>query len=318
MSKKKIEVKRKKEQSKRRLYIFIFALVFTAVMGFFIYAWYMQLPSNSEKLWSVDDAGKLSFTDRGRVEGYASVLENGNNYTLEKVVYKSFGDDVYALLRKPKDVTKPPVVIVLPAATITKEADTSMAEALCNMGYASLTLDKRGLGETQGTSEGDFDSGIKDYINGGDPVQYKQVYDALKGLDYVKSRADLDGSDVAILGESRGGMWAIVAAGEEPQFKGVITVSSSDFTMPDTNNASVIKYINALMPSKYLGNIPPRKLAMFQFDGDKYVPMADGKALFDNASEPKAWHVYNGTTHGQYDSVYASDLHEELKGMLGR
>ncbi len=317
MSKKKVDEKRKKERSRRLLYTGICAVVFILAIGFLFIVWYTEIPAESVK-WSIDSAGKLSFGDRDRVEGYASVVENGNNYTLEKVVYKSFGDDVYALLRKPKDVTKPSVVIVLPAATITKEADTSMAEALCNMGYASLTLDKRGLGETQGTSEGDFDSGIKDYINGGDPVQYKQVYDALKGLDYVKSRADLDGSNVAILGESRGGMWAIVAAGEEPQFKGVITVSSSDFTMPDTNNASVIKYINTLMPSKYLGNIPPRKLAMFQFDGDKYVPMADGKALFDNASEPKAWHIYNGTTHGQYDSAYASDLHEELKGMLGR
>jgi aromatic ring-opening dioxygenase catalytic subunit (LigB family) len=57
---------------------------------------------------------------------------------------------------------------------------------------------------------------------------------------------------------------------------------------------------------------------MFQFVNDSLVPMADGKALYDKASEPKAWHLYNGTTHGLYDKAYAADLQAELKEMLGR
>jgi dienelactone hydrolase len=318
--KKQIDVKkRKKEQSRRLLFIGICSVVFIIVLGFLFFAWSSQLDrGQANKTWSVDTAGKLSFTDRGTVAGSVLSTENGADYTLQKVVFKSMGDDVYALLRTPKNVTKPPVVVVVPAATISKEADQATAKALCDMGYAALTLDKRGQGETGGENEGDFNTGLDEYVAGKDPIQYKQVYDILKALDYVKSRQDLDGSNVALMGESRGGMWSVIAAGEEPAFKGVLTLSASDFDMPQTNNTTIIRYISSLMPSKYLENIPPRKLVMFQFDGDTLVPMADGKALYDKAYDPKAWHLYNGTTHGLYDKAIDADLRSELKGIFGR
>jgi dienelactone hydrolase len=319
VSKKKQVEKKRKEQSRRLLYAGISAAVFVIVVGLFAYMWYSQLPvQDPGEAWSIDSSGKLVFPERGPIEGYSAMAERGNNYTLETVNFKSFGDDVYAFLRKPMNVTKPPVVIVLPAASITKEADAATAIALCDMGYATLTLDSRGLGQTGGTDERDWQSGYEAYLNGTTPVQYKQVYDALKALDYVKSRSDLDGNDVAILGESIGGMWSIVAAGMEPQLKGVITISSSDFDMPNATDPRAIKFIGAVMPSNFTGSLPPRKLAMFQFEGDDIVPFSAGKALYDNASEPKAWHLYNGTTHGLWDPLMASDLHDELKGMLGR
>ena len=320
MSKKKVEEKRKRERSRRLMYIGMCAAVLIVVLGFLFFAWYSQAPKKAEaaKLWSIDDTGRLNFTGRGSVESQATLIEDNPNYTLEKVVYKSFGDDVYALLRKPKNVTRPPVVIVLPAATVTKEGDHATAEALCKMGYASLTLDLRGNGgETGGYWVGNWTLGFNDYLNGGNPVQYKQIYDVLKGLDYVKSRGDLDGDDVALLGESMGGMWAIVAAGIEPEFKGVITISSCDFEV-DASNAQALKFVNAVLPSSYLKDLPPRKLAMFQFDGDIVVTMDQGKALYDKAYEPKAWHLYSGGIHGVYDKAFDSDLRAELKGMLGR
>jgi dienelactone hydrolase len=318
VSKKRVVEKRKKERSRMLLYAGISGLVFVVVIGSLFFMWYTQIPAENVK-WSIDDAGKLNFTGRGAIDGSADLLESNGNYTLEKVVYKSFGDDVYALLRKPANVASPPVVIVLPAATVTKEGNEAMARALCDMGYASLTLDERGNGgETGGYWVGNWSLGYNDFLAGDNPVQYKQIYDVIKGLDYVKSRQDLDGSNVALLGESMGGMWSIVAAGVEPQFKGVITISSCDFESVSGEGSKAEEFVNAVMPSRYLDSIPPRKLAMFQFDGDTFVSMDQGKALFDNASEPKAWHLYNGTTHGLFDNAYAADLQAELQGMLGR
>lgn len=270
------------------------------------------------KQWIIDPSGRLNFSDRGTVNGRVVSTVSADNYTLEDIVYNSLGDNVYALLRVPKNVTRPPVVVVMPAASITKEADEATAIALCNMGYASLTLDARGIGETGGSAQNDWSTGFTEFEKGGTPAQYEQVYDALKGLDYVKSRSDLDGNNVSILGESIGGMWAIVAAGIEPQFKGVITISASDFDFNDTSDANATRFINAVMPSKYLGNLTPRKVAMFQFDDDSVTLMADGKALYDKASEPKAWHQYNGSVHGLWSPLIADDVHQELIGMLGR
>ncbi len=321
MSKKKVlQDKKKKEQSKRLLYAGICAVIFVIVIVFLYFAWSTQTQKSPDvKLWTIDSSGKLAFSARGPIDGTSSPLPSGANYTLEEVVFKSFGDDVYAQLMKPKNVTKPAVVLVLPAATITKEANQPTAEGLCAMGYASLTLDERGNGgETGGDFSGNWTSGFQDYINNGTPIQYKQIYDALKGLDYIKSRPDLDGNNVAILGESIGGMWAIVAAGEDSGFKGVITVSSSDFNTTGIDDPGALRFINSVMPSNFLDNIPPRKLAMFQFDNDFYVPMSDGKALYDKAFEPKAWHQYNGTTHGLWNDVFANDMHNELIGMLGK
>jgi len=272
----------------------------------------------SLKLWYIDPSGKLNFSDRGAVNARIVSTNSTDNYTLQEVVYESFGDNVYALLRVPKNVTNPPVVVVMPAASITKEADAATAIALCNMGYASLTLDARGIGETGGDAQNDWAAGFAEFEKGGNPAQYKQVYDALKGLDYVKSRSDLDGNNVSILGESIGGMWAVVAAGIEPSFKGVITISASDFDFNDTSDANATRFIKAVMPSAYLDSLTPRKLAMFQFNDDQVTLMADGKALFDKASEPRAWHQYNGSVHGLWSPLIADDVHQELIGMLGR
>ncbi len=318
MSKKRIAEQRQKQQKKTRLYAVIGSVVLVVVVGFLFFAWYSQIQPAEGKLWTIDGSGKLNFSDRGAVNARVVSTNTTDGYTLQEIVYDSFGDNVYALLRVPRNVTKPPIVVVMPAASITKEADAATARALCDMGYASLTLDARGIGETGGDAETDWITGFKAFEKGGDPAQYKQIYDALKGLDYVKTRSDLDGNNVSIMGESIGGMWAVVAAGIEPSFKGVITLSSSDFAFNDTADVNESRFVKAVMPSTYLSSLPPRKLAMFQFDQDIIVPMADGKALYNNASEPKAWHEYKGDTHGLWNPVIADDVHNELKVMLGR
>ncbi len=58
-----------------------------------------------------------------------------------------------------------------------------MAKALCSWGYATLTLDERGNnGKTPGPSPMDSGKRLYAFANGGDPVQYKQVYDVLLGI----------------------------------------------------------------------------------------------------------------------------------------
>lgn len=320
MSKKRSDVKRKKQESQRLLFIGICAVVFILVVAFFAYAWFVTLPQKNAKLWTIDaTTGKLSFTDNGDTTAYVNSTVSTANYTLQTIVYQSFGDNVYADLMIPNNVTRPPVVIVLPAVTINRTANRPTAEALCAMGYATLTLDERGnFGQTPGPLMNDFDTGYRTFATGGDPVQFKQIYDVLKGYDYLKTRSDVDGNDVSLLGESIGGMWSVIAGGVQPQFKGVIAVSSSDFGFAPTTGQNASRFLKASTPSTYVSSLPPRKLVMIHFDNDSIIPIADGKALYDKASEPKAWYQYNGSTHGLWDPVFAGDVHKELQGMLGR
>jgi uncharacterized protein len=309
-----------KDKSKKTI-LAIGAVILAGLLLIVVYYYMTSLPPASPSSpWSLDSSGHLTFPARGAVQANSTPSDlSSNNYTVETIVYKSFGDDVYASLMIPKNVTKPPVVIVLPAATITKELDLPMAQYLSGMGYASLTLDERGnRGQTGGMFAGNWTDGFDSYMNGGTPIQYKQIYDVLKGLDYVKSRSDLNGSDTAVLGESIGGMWSIISAGVEPQLKGVVCVSSSSFNFPTYDDANANAFLKSVEPSTYLSLLPPRKLVMIHFTNDTTIPIQDGKALFNNASQPKAWYQYEGSTHGLPNATYMPDLQRELQGMLGK
>jgi uncharacterized protein len=315
--------KKKAEKSTgKRPYMKIVAIVAAVVIAVIALYWYATIPSSQpspQPAWSVDANGHITFAARGQVVANSTLIDSNANYTLESVNYASAGEDVYALLRIPKNVTKPPVVIVLPAASITKENDSAMANALAGMGYASLTLDERGNnGQTLGDFAADVQTGYNEYAAGQEPVQYKQAYDVLKGYDYLKTRPDLDGNDTAVLGESMGGRFAIISCAIEPGLKGAVVISSANYGLQSNGDPVVDTFIKSVEPGNYVSMLPPRRLAMFHFTNDTVIPVADARSLYDSAQQPKAWHEYNGSIHGLYNDVFAGDLHDELKLMLGR
>ena len=271
-----------------------------------------------EPTWSLDESGILSFSHRNPPDFKVTLIEETANYTLEKIRYRSYDTMVYGLLRIPKEDKKPPVVIVLPAATITKEADAPMAGALSSFGFASLTLDERGNGgETQGISPMDLTAGYAASRSGEMPAQYAQIYDVLLAYDYLRTRQDLDGSRIAVLGESMGGRFSVIAAGIEPGFKGAFVISSGPYGVDAGDNPDVQRFVTSIEPATYLSKLPPRTLAMYHFTNDPIIPIKDGRSLYDKAGQPKAWYQYNGTVHGVYSEIYAEDLHAELKKIFG-
>ena len=270
------------------------------------------------RTWHLDSAGLLAFSARPAIAAKVTPVEQTADWNLEKVSYESFGTDVYALLRVPAHVTRPPVVIVLPGATVNKEADAGMAKALASWGYATLTLDERGnSGETAGPNANDLDSGYAAFTGGGDPVQYEQVYDVLRGYDYLRTRQDLDADSIAVLGESMGGRFGIVATALEPGLKAALAVSGGPYGLRG-DSAQASQFLKSIEPAGYLSKLPPRKLVMFHFTGDPIIPVTLARQLYDAAAQPKAWHEYNGTIHGIYSDVYAPDLHDELRSVFGR
>jgi uncharacterized protein len=273
----------------------------------------------TEPTWSIDGSHAMSFSHRDLEAPQTILIEGTANYSLEKISYDSYGTTVYGLLRIPKNVPKPPVVVVLPAATVSKEEDSPMADALSSWGYASLTLDERGNGgETKGISPMDFTSGFDAFRRGDTPAQYAQIYDVLLGYDYIRSRKDLDGGNIAVLGESMGGRFGVIAVGIEPGFKAAFVVSSSPYGLDAGNYTDAIRFVNSVEPATYLKKLPPRKLVMFHFTDDTIIPLLYGRSLYDNASQPKAWYQYNGSVHGVYSDIYAPDLHAELMSVFGR
>ena len=97
------------------------------------------------------------------------------------------GKDIIGYLRRPKGVSKPPVVIATGGVDVYKEdRDTS---DLLEVGFAAFSMDMPGAGES--------------------PVWYTpdahRVYTAT--IDYLVKRPDLDGERLGIIGRSYGGYW---------------------------------------------------------------------------------------------------------------
>jgi uncharacterized protein len=114
-----------------------------------------------------------------------------------------------------------------------------------------------------------------------------------------------------------GGRFAIISAALEPGLKAAFVVSSGSYGLQGNDDKSQ-RFIRSIEPTGYLSLLPPRKVAFFHFSGDTIIPVASGKQLYNSASQPKAWHEYDGTVHGLYSDVYAPDLHDELRSVFGR
>ena len=89
--------------------------------------------------------------------------------------------------------------------------DLSTARWFAGQGFAALAYDKRGVGE----SDGDFRA-----------VPFMELCDdGLAGIDYLKSRSDIDAKRIGVWGLSQGGWLGPLAASRSPEVAFVIAVS---------------------------------------------------------------------------------------------
>jgi pimeloyl-ACP methyl ester carboxylesterase len=109
------------------------------------------------------------------------------------------GKEVVFLHRRPKDVERPPVVVMWGGVDAWKEQMTLASEALLARGVAVIAMDNAGTGESPV-------KGVKDAER-----QFLPVF------DWAAAQPDLDGAKVACLGRSFGGYWATKLAHLYPQ-----------------------------------------------------------------------------------------------------
>ncbi|WP_136657719.1 alpha/beta fold hydrolase [Nitratireductor sp. XY-223] len=144
----------------------------------------------------------------------------GTVHAAEKtILFRVDGKSVVGTLETPDNATGPaPVVLMLHGFTGSrdelpvKDTDEGVfartARQLAENGYASLRIDFRGSGESQGAWEDTTFSG--------------QIADAVAAIDWLKNSRDVDGDNISILGWSQGGLIAAHAAAERPEVKSVV------------------------------------------------------------------------------------------------
>jgi alpha-beta hydrolase superfamily lysophospholipase len=107
-----------------------------------------------------------------------------------------------------------------------------LAEYLVKQGIAVLRFDKRGIGKSEGTFSLDLTS--KDFAD-----------DVLAGIEYVKTRKEIDSHTIGLIGHSEGGMIAPMVAVESNDVSFLILMAGVVATSIDYNIGQVAMQLRA-------------------------------------------------------------------------
>jgi len=303
--------------------IFLFGFLFILVGIFGV----LYNPANSEAdgaAWTVSEEGILSFPQRGEAAFTVEVTEDlytpESADSLKLLTFESRGENVRALLRIPADSSPAgsspanssgvPGIVLLPGAGVSKEKEQGLAAELSKLGYATLTLDQRNFGAIN--PEGDLEL----FKAGLEPLEYKMVYDALKATDVLSAQPEIDPEKLAIVGESNGGRFAIIACALEPSLRGVVGISTAGYGTGEIDpsqvkDPDVYSFYRSIDPDTYLPELTPARLVLLHSSNDTVVPHEMALGTFSLAGEPKAMYNVSEARHG-YTASMRPHLEEEL------
>jgi dienelactone hydrolase len=136
-------------------------------------------------------------------------------YRIENVLFDSFpGWQVNASIYVPLDFAPPYPAVVIPVGHSGKQFESYQlpAQYFARSGYLAVLFDPPGQASERQTGNDHFIDGVRCYLTGQTSSRYF-VADALRCVDYLYSRADVDTRHgVAMTGVSGGGMTTMLAS----------------------------------------------------------------------------------------------------------
>jgi uncharacterized protein len=187
---------------------------------------------------------------------------------------------------------------------------------LVNKGYSCLVIDQRGIGETGGkvlNLEEDYNL----FISGKEPIQHLSVYDALRSYDLLKEVKGVDKNNIAIVGESMGGRYGLIASAIDKSIKGFIGISTSGFDVKRDRFSKGNIFLLSIDPDNYIGDISPNPVFMIHGDNDTVVKIENARNTFNKAKDPKKFFVAEGCGHGYCDVKEREELLNDLREIFG-
>lgn len=249
------------------------------------------------------------------------------NSSFSEVRFESRGAEIAAILRIPgPDMPGPEIergiagrsisgIVLLPGATVTKEAEQGLARLLADLGYASITLDQRNLGMVD--PQGD----LQLFLQGDEPAEHKMVHDALAAAMILRDRPEIDRERIIYAGESNGGRFAVIACAVDKEARGVLAISTCGYgaasalaSAAGAIDADSARFYLSIDPESYLKEISPRPLIMIHSRNDTVIPYHLAEQTYALGREPKKLHTVGCATHGYCMEMYDA-LKEELEKM---
>ena len=172
---------------------------------------------------------------------------------------------------------------------------------LYEAGISALIFDYRGYGRSEGQ-----------------PTKEGILKDARAAREQLAALADIDESDIVLLGRSLGGAVVVQLASESPARGLVLESTFASLHAIAKHHYPLLAWIvkrNSLnseaVVAAYRG-----PLLQSHGDADRTIPLEIGKRLFDSANEPKQFVVIPGGTHNSPQSAEYDEVFQEFIGSL--
>jgi dienelactone hydrolase len=204
-----------------------------------IQAIHTMAQADRRKKWArkqmLDDMGGLP-GQRGLLKARITGQLRNGSYTIEKVIYQSLpGLYVTANVYRPNQPGRYPAVLLQAGHTQEgKPEDQRMAANLAMKGFVVLCFDPIGQGEREQTYSPQLDAplagwSVPEHIQMGaqamligEGLARYFIWDAIRSIDYLTSRPDVDASRLGAAGCSGGGALTTFLGGLDPRLKVVI------------------------------------------------------------------------------------------------
>jgi dienelactone hydrolase len=125
------------------------------------------------------------------------------------------------LLKSVRATGRRPTLILLHGTGARKEELLATMRTLADRGFVTAAIDSRHHGERITTGSGNdqyFAAMLETYRTGkGGPYLYDTVWDVMRLVDYLGTRPDVDSKRIGIMGISKGGTEAYLAAAVDPR-----------------------------------------------------------------------------------------------------
>ncbi|HEY1338809.1 MAG TPA: alpha/beta fold hydrolase, partial [Bryobacteraceae bacterium] len=136
------------------------------------------------------------------------------------------GERVPGILIRRDSAARRPVVVALHGTGGNKEGQIPLLKRLAAGGFTAIAIDGRwhGARSKAGSGSADYsDAILRTYRTGsGHPFLYDTVWDILRLVDYLETRADVDPARIALIGFSKGGMETYLAAAADPRIAAAV------------------------------------------------------------------------------------------------
>ncbi len=167
----------------------------------------------------------LRLIDRPRVPLAPEVTERPGSRQEHFTFASEAGERVPGIAVRSAASGRRATVIVLHGTGDSKEGMLPLLTALANRGFLAVSIDGRYHGE-RATRSGGYSSAIAAaYRTGkGHPFLYDTVWDVLRLVDYLATRADSDPARIGLMGISKGGMETYLASAVDPRIAVAVPV----------------------------------------------------------------------------------------------